>query len=91
MPRVATDAAAQIGRNVVKIRQAVGLTQDEVAAASGIDSSNIRAYEHGRAMPSIQSLLRIASALGAVPGELLEDVTLDMFGTPSHDGRRRAG
>ena len=91
MPRVATDAAAKIGRNIAELRQAVSLTQDQVAAATGIDSSNIRAYENGRAMPNIQSLLRIASALGAEPSDLLENVTLEMFGHRSHDGRRRAG
>jgi len=91
VPRVATDAAAKIGRNIAELRQAVSLTQDQVAAATGIDSSNIRAYENGRAMPNIQSLLRIASALGAEPSDLLENVTLEMFGHRSHDGRRRAG
>lgn len=45
-----------------------GLTQDQVTVASDIDSSNVRAYETGRAMPSIQSLVRIAEALDVTPG-----------------------
>ena len=80
MPRVASEAAAFIGQRIVGGRQKVGLTQDELAVISGIDSSNIRSYENGRAMPSVHSLVRIAIALGLEPGALLEGVTLDLFG-----------
>lgn len=64
------------------------MTQDELAARSGIDSSNIRAYENGRAMPSIHSLVRIAAALGAPPGELLNGLTVELFATPDPNRRR---
>ncbi len=67
------------------------MSQDELAARTGIDSSNIRAYENGRAMPSVHTLVRIADALGVMPADLLEDLTLDLFVAPDHDGRRRAG
>jgi transcriptional regulator with XRE-family HTH domain len=65
------------------------MTQDQIAADSGIDSSNIRAYETGRATPSIQSLTRIAEALNCEPGSLLEGLTSDLFAVAEHDGRRR--
>ena len=80
MPRVASAAAAHIGQRIAGGRLKIALTQDELAAISGIDSSNIRAYENGRAMPSVQSLVRIAFALGLEPGALLEGVTLELFG-----------
>ena len=80
MPRTASAAAAHIGQRIVGSRQKIALTQDELAAISGIDSSNIRAYENGRAMPSVHSLVRIASALGLEPGVLLEGVTPELFG-----------
>jgi transcriptional regulator with XRE-family HTH domain len=70
-------------------RQAKGMTQDQVAVASDIDSSNIRAYESGRAMPNIQSLVRIAAALDVEPGELLEGLSPELFTRPGDDGRRR--
>jgi transcriptional regulator with XRE-family HTH domain len=66
------------------------LTQDELAAASGIDSSNIRAYENGRALPNLHSLLRIAGALGIEVSALLDGLTLEMFPVSPNDGRRRA-
>jgi transcriptional regulator with XRE-family HTH domain len=88
MPRVMSDAATHIGRRIAEGRREAALTQDEVAAASGIDSSNIRAYENGRAMPSIHSLVRIAVALGLEPGSLLQGITLELFATAKLDGRR---
>jgi transcriptional regulator with XRE-family HTH domain len=90
MPRVASDAAAHIGGLIAAHRQRLGMTQDQVAVFSGIDSSNVRAYESGRSTPNIQSLVRIAKALGVNPGELLEGVEPEMFVVRLDDRRRRA-
>jgi len=90
MPRVASEAAAHIGARIAERRLASGLTQDEIAVRTSIDSSNVRAYETGRAMPSIQSLVRMAAALGVAPGELLDGLTPELFASPERDGRRRA-
>ena len=89
MPRVPSNAAALIGQRIADQRRRLALTQDQIAAASGIDSSNIRAYETGRATPSIQSLTRIAEALNCEPGALLEGLTSDLFAVAERDGRRR--
>lgn len=59
------------------------MTQDQLAAATGIDSSNVRAYESGRAMPSILSLTRIAEALGIEAGTLLDGLRAEMFAAPA--------
>lgn len=66
------------------------MTQDTLGHHSGIDSSNIRAYEAGRAMPSIHTLVRIAHALRTAPGYFLDDLALEMFPVPASDGRRHA-
>ncbi|MDM4762464.1 helix-turn-helix transcriptional regulator [Galbitalea sp. SE-J8] len=62
----------------------------QLAAATDIDSSNIRAYEGGRGMPNVHSLVRIAAALGVEPGDLLEGLDLAMFIPRAQDGRRRS-
>jgi transcriptional regulator with XRE-family HTH domain len=90
MPRVASEAAAFVGRRIGDRRRTLAVTQDELAAQSGIDSSNIRAYENGRALPNIQSLVRIAVALQVQPGTLIDGLTLEQFATPEQDVRRRA-
>lgn len=89
MPRVASDAAAHIGLRIVERRVELGLTQDEVAVRTSIYSSNVRAYEHGRAMPSIYTLVRIAQALDVSPGELLDGLAPEQFAPATRDDRRR--
>ena len=90
MPRVPSDAAAHVGRQIVEIRRRLALTQDDLASASGIDSSNIRAFENGRAMPSIHTLIRLAVALNVQPAELLAGLTPELFADADNDGRRRS-
>lgn len=79
MPRVPSAAAAHVGAQIVHFRTRQGMTQDQLAVASDIDSSNIRSYESGRAMMNVRSLVRIADALGVLPGDLVDGVTPDMF------------
>ena len=66
------------------------MTQDQLAVRSEIDSSNIRSYEAGRAMPSVHTLVRIAHALRTPPGYFLDDLALEMFPVSVSDGRRHA-
>ena len=88
MPRKPSAAAAYIGQRITEARRRYTMTQDELAYRAGIDSSNIRSYESGRAMPNIHTLVKIATALSTKPGELIDGLTLDQFDTAEH---RRAG
>ena len=63
------------------------MTQDQLAAASGIDSSNIRAFESGRSMPNVLSLVRLATAMSIEPGQLLEGLTLEHFAAGAVNAR----
>ena len=65
------------------------MTHDQLAAATGIDSSNLRAYMSGRAMPNVHSLVRIASVLEVALGELLDGLTPESFGEPSAKNQNR--
>lgn len=53
-------------------RLANGLSQDELAAKSGIAKGNISKYETGRMTPHPITLRKLAEALGVLPGDLLE-------------------
>ncbi|RCS58820.1 helix-turn-helix domain-containing protein [Microbacterium sp. JB110] len=88
MPRVPSPAAAHIGAHIAELRRRRSMTQDQLAVASDIDSSNIRSYENGRSLMNVFSLVRIAEALEATPSELLDGVTSDMFATDRPDARR---
>lgn len=89
-PRVPSPAAARIGELIAGERVRRGLTQDDLAHLTRIDSSNIRGYEKGRALMGIPTLVRITDALKIEPGMLLDGVTVEMFGLPAEDGRRGA-
>lgn len=47
-----------------EIRRVSGLSQAELARRSGIQSSVLSAYEHGRRQPSVAALARIAAGAG---------------------------
>jgi transcriptional regulator with XRE-family HTH domain len=47
-----------------QIRREGGVSQAELARRSGIQSSVLSAYEHGRRQPSVSALARIAAAAG---------------------------
>lgn len=89
MPRVPSAAAAYVGAQIRAARERYTKTHDQLAAETGIDSSNIRSYESGRAMPSVITLVRLADALATTPGEFLDGLTLDLF--PAESGIRKVG
>jgi transcriptional regulator with XRE-family HTH domain len=62
MKRDASDRLA--GELIGRIRRESGLSQAEIARRSGIQSSVLSAYEHGRRQPSVAALARIAHAAG---------------------------
>lgn len=79
MARTPSPAAAHIGSIIADLRKNRGFSIDDLASKTRIDSANIRSYEAGRALVSLHSLVRIATALDAEPASLLEGVELSMF------------
>jgi transcriptional regulator with XRE-family HTH domain len=60
-----------VGRNIRRLRQARGLTQEELAFEAEIDLTYLGGIERGRRNPSLLVMVRIAKALTARPAELL--------------------
>ena len=58
-------AGMLVANAVLSARAKAGMSQTELAAATGIDQSDISKIERGIANPSIATLNRIATALGA--------------------------
>lgn len=65
----------QFGRQLLEQRTSVGMTQEELASASGISRVSIVNIERGRQGVSLSTLYRLADALGLAPNELLPTVT----------------
>ena len=65
-PAQATTAldGARVGSRLRELRKAAGLTQAELARRTGIHRPNIARVEAGRHTPSLDTLARIAAAIG---------------------------
>lgn len=61
----------QTGKNIRKLREAKGLTQESLEEKSGINSKYISAIECGQANLTILKLEQLANALGVELYELL--------------------
>lgn len=53
--------------NLARLRSAAGLTQDQLAAKSGVSQSHISALEKGTWEPRLSTILALAKAFGVAP------------------------
>ena len=58
------DMRALVGRNVKRIRERKGLTQEKFAELSGFSQQYISGLENGRRNPSIVTIYELSKALG---------------------------
>ena len=64
-----------IGDNIRDVRRSRGMTQAELAEASGLSRSYLADAEQGRYSPSVKTLQVIASALGVPTSALIDGVS----------------
>ncbi|NPV54795.1 MAG: helix-turn-helix transcriptional regulator [Firmicutes bacterium] len=62
----------QIGEQIQRIRKAKGISQADLARASGLAQSFISSVESGQKSPTVRSLIKLAEALGVPPEKILE-------------------
>ena len=67
-----------IGENIRKLRLQRNLTQKELGDLCGMADSAIRRYESNRANPKIETLEKIAKALGTTPFGIINYDTLSL-------------
>ncbi len=65
------DVVQLLGVNVRHHRKLKGLSQEQLAAAAGMERSYVSDLERGTRNPSVLALGRLANALGIEPHELL--------------------
>jgi transcriptional regulator with XRE-family HTH domain len=66
-----------VGSNLRRLRLAAGLSQDELAARTGLDRTYISGIENGRRNPTVIVLNDLAAQLGVDPRELLKPHHVD--------------
>lgn len=68
------DICALFGREVRRYRQAVGLSQEALAARAGLDRTYVSGVERGLRNVSLKNLHILARALGVTIGELVRGI-----------------
>lgn len=71
----ATDLGLLLGRNIAERRNALGLTQAELAEKIGADTVTVSRFERGSHLPSLLRLESIAFTLGLPLADLLSQST----------------
>ena len=68
------DMRRLVGKNVKRIREKKGLTQEGLAEISGFSQQYISSLEQGRRNPTIITLYELAASLGVSHLELVRPV-----------------
>ncbi|WP_313453314.1 helix-turn-helix transcriptional regulator [Brevundimonas sp.] len=66
------DIVIRFGKNVRALRDAAGLSQEELAFQAGMKRSYLSDLERGTRNPTVRALGRLAIALNVPPSKLLE-------------------
>lgn len=69
-----SDIFIVLGRRIRQERKARGLTQQQLAELVGMDTGHLSRVEHGKAVPSINAVKKIADALGLPIARVFADV-----------------
>lgn len=62
----------KLGGNLREARHKLGLSQEQVAERSGVHATEVSRIESGKRDPRVSTVERLAKAVKAKPGELLE-------------------
>ncbi|HWU46537.1 MAG TPA: helix-turn-helix transcriptional regulator [Humibacter sp.] len=69
-----SEAARIVGQRIRSVRLKRQMSQEEVAEVSEMHVTNYGKIERGKANPSLTTLVRIANALAADPGEFVKGI-----------------
>lgn len=68
------DAGIAFGKVLRQLREAAGLTQEQLGFEADLRRTYISILELGQQQPSLTTILKIAQALNCSPGKLLDMV-----------------
>jgi transcriptional regulator with XRE-family HTH domain len=63
---------ADFGTRLREARERLELTQEDIAARSGVHATEVSRIEAGKRDPQVSTLLRLAKAVEVRPGQLLD-------------------
>jgi len=66
------DMPQVVARNLRRLRQEMGISQEELAHRADIDRTYVSALERAKYNPTVGMIGRLAEALGVLPARLLQ-------------------
>ena len=84
MPAQHSEAAKFLGQRIRKMRRARSCTLEDLGELAELAWMNIAKIERGEVSPSVETVVRIATALDVDPGDLLKGMHADMFPGRTH-------
>lgn len=60
-----------LGKNLRRLREQCGMTQEDVALNSGVHATEVSRIERGKRDPRVSTVEKLATALDVPPDELL--------------------
>jgi transcriptional regulator with XRE-family HTH domain len=75
------------GQNLIRQREGVGYTTYAVAQALGVGLTQVRRWEQGQTVPSLDSLVALCAVLSCCPDDLLDGaVRLERWEVTEEEG-----
>jgi len=75
-----------MGQRLQKLREATGMSQSQLARASGIPVGTLQGWEQGRRKPLLETAAVVAKALGVAIEDLAGPVTIPASAGPAPAG-----
>ena len=83
------DVAARLGDNLRRSREAAGLSQEAVGFRASVHRTEVSQIERGLRLCRVDTLAKLAGAIGVEPGVLFEGIVWEPGGV--RYGRFKAG
>lgn len=68
------EVAVRFGRNLFRCRRRAAMSQEELGNLASLHRTEIGMLEHGTRLARVDTLMKLAGALGIEPSELLEGI-----------------
>lgn len=68
------EVAVKFGRNLFRCRRRAAMSQEELGNLASLHRTEIGMLEHGTRLARVDTLMKLAGALGTSPAELLEGI-----------------
>src|ERR1700709_268787 len=84
MARIHSEASRVLGERVRASRLRIGISQEDLGELADMHFSNVGKIERGQSNPNLGTIVALAGALGADPGEWLAGLTSAMLTGRTH-------